>query len=211
LEVAVKDIWVEVGPVGPGDCPALGVYPNLRKGVVVPRDFLKYRTPEERSQIYHTLRPVGEREPDYSILQDFDFCYIHHDLLLTQGFNGTGRLVIDGSIPTFRQLVPVEGSPLKHHSGGAPGELTVEKAAIESDSGAVLAIAGVKVRRIVITEEHQDGDPIERADAWHGFRTYCPGPTGLTRIGRQQLSLSVTTDSVKNQLNLVRSGVHEST
>jgi hypothetical protein len=99
-------------------------------------------------------------------------------------------LVIDGSIPTFRQLVPVEGSPLKHHSGGAPGELTVEKAAIESDSGAVLAIAGVEARRIVITEEHQDGDPIERADAWHGFRTYRPGPTGLTRVGRQQLLVS---------------------
>jgi hypothetical protein len=34
-------------------------------------------TGPEGSQIYHTLRPVGEREPDYSILQDFDFCYIH--------------------------------------------------------------------------------------------------------------------------------------
>jgi hypothetical protein len=165
----VKHIRVEVGPVGPGDCPALGIYPDLRKDVVIVRDFLEHRAPEEGSQIYHTLRPVGEREPDYSILQDFDFCYIHHDLLLSEGFNGTGRLVIDGSIPTFRQLFPMEGCPLKHHSGGAPGELTVEKGAIESDSSAVLAVAGVEVRGIVITEEHQDGDPVERADAWHGF------------------------------------------
>lgn len=48
----------------------------------------------------------------------------------------------------------------------APGELTVEKGVIESDSSSVLASEGVEVKGIDITEEHQDGDPIEPADAW---------------------------------------------
>jgi hypothetical protein len=53
--------------------------------------------------------------------------------------------------------------------GWRAGELTVEKVPSSPIRALLLAVAGVEVRGIVITEEHQDGDPVERADAWHGL------------------------------------------
>ena len=64
LVVAVEDIRVQIGAIRPDDRPDFGVNADLREQVVVPRDLLEYRTPQQRLQINHALGTVRERETE---------------------------------------------------------------------------------------------------------------------------------------------------
>ena len=78
LVVAVEDIRVQVGAIRPGDRPDLRVNSDLSEQVVVPRDLLEYRTPQERPQINHALGTVRERETDSPLFDYFDLGDIDH-------------------------------------------------------------------------------------------------------------------------------------
>jgi hypothetical protein len=114
LVVAVEDIRVQVGAIGPGDCPDLRVNSDLCEQVVVPRDLLEYRTPHERPQINHALGTVRERETDSPFFDYFDFGDIDHRTLLREWLNGTGRLMIDGAFPADFELRPLEIDPFAY-------------------------------------------------------------------------------------------------
>jgi hypothetical protein len=47
------------------------------------------------------------------------------------------------------------------------GKIAVEDSPVERHSGAVLAVASVEAGRVVVSEEHQDGDAVERGDVRH--------------------------------------------
>ena len=114
LMVAVEDIRVQIGAIWPGDRPDFGVNSDLSEQVVVPRDLLEYRAPHERPQINHALGTVRERETDSPFFDYFDFGDIYHRAFLREWLNGTGRLMIDGAVPTDLELGPVKIDPFAY-------------------------------------------------------------------------------------------------
>ena len=76
--VTVENIRVQIGAIRPDDRPDLRVNSDLCEQVVIPRDVLEYRPPQERPQINHALGTVRERETDSPFFDDFDFCDIDH-------------------------------------------------------------------------------------------------------------------------------------
>lgn len=76
--VTVENIRVQIGAIRPDDRPDLGVNADLREQVVVPRDLLEYRTPQQRPQINHALGTIREGETDSPFFDYFDFGDIDH-------------------------------------------------------------------------------------------------------------------------------------
>jgi hypothetical protein len=114
LVVAVENIRVQIGAIRPDDRPDFGINADLCEQVVVPRDLLEYRTPQERPQINHALGTVRERETDSPFFDYFDFDDIDHRAPLRKWLNGTGRLMIDDAFPADLELGLVETDPLAY-------------------------------------------------------------------------------------------------
>ena len=61
--------------------------------------------------------------------------------------------------------------PLLDQSLSPPRKGAVEELPIEADPGVMAAVAGMEVRRVVIAEEHEDADAVERRDLRHAADT----------------------------------------
>ena len=72
----------------------------------------------------------------------------------------------NGALPANLEFSLVEACPLPNESLGPPRQIAGEQGAVESDSGSVTGIASVKMRRVVVAEEHEDGDSVGGADSW---------------------------------------------
>jgi hypothetical protein len=67
----------------------------------------------------------------------------------------------------------VHAGPLPDKAQSPPGHITIQDLTSRREVSPMPAIAGVKVRRLVIAKVHQNGDAIELADARHtAHRTF---------------------------------------
>jgi hypothetical protein len=78
-----------------------------------------------------------------------------------------GGSFADRSSPAFGQLILVELDPFLDQPVSSPRQGAVEELPVEADPGVMAAVAGMEVRRVVITEEHEDADAVERRDLRH--------------------------------------------
>lgn len=65
----------------------------------------------------------------------------------------------------------MEAGPIPNELKGPPRKLSVEHGPIEGDPGDVTRVTSMKVGRIVVAEEHQDGYSVEGTDSRHGFES----------------------------------------
>jgi hypothetical protein len=165
----VQDIRVQISTIRPCDRAGVGIDANLSKQVIVPTNLFEDRAPEQRCQINHAFGSVRECESDNALSHYLNFGDIDHSGLLRKWVNGTRGLVIHSSIPTDLELGVMELDPLSDQANRSPRDLSIENGPIECDPGCLASISSMKVRRVVIAEEHQNRDPVERADPGHGI------------------------------------------
>jgi hypothetical protein len=75
--------------------------------------------------------------------------------------------MLDCPLPARLEFILVKIRPLFDESPRASREVSCEEFTTKRHPGAVTRVAGVEVRWIVISEEHQDGYPVEGADSGH--------------------------------------------
>ena len=76
--------------------------------------------------------------------------------------------MIGGPFPTSLKLRLVDADPFSNQANRSSWKLAIEDGPVKSHPSHLAAVSGVKMRRVVIAEEHQNRNPVEGADPGHG-------------------------------------------
>ena len=87
----------------------------------------------------------------------------------------------------------MDADPLSHQPNRSSRDLSVKDGAVESHPSYLPAVPGVKVRWVVIAEEHQNRDSVEGTNPGHGINVSarCDMFDSQTRAGGIKSRLSV--------------------
>jgi hypothetical protein len=66
-----------------------------------------------------------------------------------------------GPLPTSLKLRLMDADPFSHQPNRSSWKLAIEDGPVESHPSDLAAVSGVKMRRVVIAEEHQNRNPVE--------------------------------------------------
>jgi len=95
----------------------------------------------------------------------FEFVFLFHTLI--QWVDFFQSLAILHALPVGHQFVLVLVEPLKDQMQCTARHLPRHPARLNIDGGAILIVAHVEVRRIMIRQIHRNNDSVEMANLWH--------------------------------------------
>jgi len=169
LEIAVQDVRVHVRAVRPHDRPKFLVDTHLAEEFPISAKWLEYGSPELAFKIDLSRRTIVEGEPYDEAVERFnrsdpDSLRAHgNGAIVSSGWRA--RAVSQFACSSGRCSSALADEP--ERSRWERADQRLER--FDHDLRLMLAVDGVEVRRLVVAVVHRDHDPIEGADARHGF------------------------------------------
>ena len=83
--------------------------------------------------------------------------------------NLSQRLAVLHALPVLHQFVLVQVEPVEDEVQCTARHLSRHLARLNVDGGAILVVAHVEVRRVMVGQIHRDDDSVEVANLWHNL------------------------------------------
>ena len=121
-------------------------------------------------------------------------CLFH--IVSIKWVNLSQRLAVLHARPVLHQFVLVQVEPVEDEVQCAAWHLSSHLARLNVDGGAVLIVAHVEVRRVMVGQIHRDDDSVEVANLWHNLSRFVFYVGKYTHIFANNQHYSLKSDNI---------------
>ena len=121
-------------------------------------------------------------------------CLFH--IVSIKWVNLSQRLAVLHALPVLHQFFLVQVEPVEDEVQCAAWHLSSHLARLNVDGGAVLIVAHVEVRRVMVGQIHRDDDSVEVANLWHNLSRFVFYVGKYTHIFANNQHYSLKSDNI---------------